>query len=151
MEEELHARLVEQIERHQLEHLRIERHHVAGGERRRDRPAHAHQALEQLSQDARDHRLARTVVGGQQRGHAAALRHVLLRVERHERHHQRRGGVAAEEAVALGQDDVGAGIGRADRGAEARRAAADHEHIGLRRQACVARRKRDARELLRPL
>ena len=68
----------------------------------------------------------------------------------HQRHYQRRGGVAAEEAVALGQDYARAGLRSADRGAEARRAAADNEHIGLPRQACVARRKRDARELLRP-
>ena len=41
VEEELHARLVEQIERHELEPLRIERHHVAGRERGRDRAADA--------------------------------------------------------------------------------------------------------------
>ena len=151
MEQELHAGLVEQVERHQLEPLRIERHHVAGGERRRDRAADVHQALEQLGERAADHRLARAVVGGQQRGRAAPLLLRDLGVERHERHHQRRGGVAAEEAVALGEDHARAGLHRAERGADAGGSAADHQHVGVAREQRLARRQLDGGRAVRPL
>jgi hypothetical protein len=118
VEQELHARLVEQIQRHQLEQFGIERHHVAGRERRRDGAADADQALEQLRQHASDHGLARAVIGGQQRGDAALLGHVALSVEGHERHDQRRGGVTAKKSVALGEDHA-RGVARAHRRAEA--------------------------------
>ena len=66
-----------------------------------------------------------------------------LGVERHQRHDQRRRGVAAEEAVALREDYPDAGVGGADRRAEPGGTAADHEHIGLGGERRIARRQRD--------
>jgi hypothetical protein len=91
------------------------------------------------------------VIGGQERGDAAFLRHVALRVERHERHDQRRGGVAAEKAVALGEDDARARLGGADRRAEAGGSPTDHQHIGLARERGATRRQIDRRAFVRPL
>ena len=53
------------------------------------------------------------------------------RVERHERHHQRDGGVAAKEAVALREHHPCAGARGAERSAEAGRTSPDDEHVGL--------------------
>jgi hypothetical protein len=50
-----------------------------------------------------------------------------------ERPDQAGGGVSPEEAVALHQQHLRAGLGRADGGADAGRPAADHQHVRLAR------------------
>jgi hypothetical protein len=91
------------------------------------------------------------MIGGQERGDAALLRHVALGMEGHEWHDQRRGGVAAEEAVALGEDHARTGLGGTDRRAEAGWPTADDKYIGLARERGAARRQIDRRALVRPL
>ena len=151
VEQKLHARLIEKVERDELEPLWIERHHIARGERRRDRAAYADQTLEERRKHAADHGFARTMIGRQERGRTAALFRGRLRVERHERHDERRGGVAAKKAVALGEDHARAGLHGAERRAQAGRAAADHQHVRIAREHCLARRQLDARRVVRPL
>jgi hypothetical protein len=151
VEQELNPGLVEELERDQLEPLRVERHDIAGLKRRRNRPARAHQALEQAPEHAVHHGLARAVVGGQECGGAFPFRSRLLRVERHERHDERGGGVAAEEAVALGEHHLRARVGRGDCRAEPGRPAADHQHIGFSGQERLPGRQRQPDGLVRPL
>ena len=107
---EVHAGLVEELERDQLEPLRIERHDVAGGERGLDGAARLHQALEQRLERAGDDRLAGSVVRRQQGGGALLLLRRVRGMERHERHDERGGRVAAEKTVALGEHDSRAGL-----------------------------------------
>src|SRR5581483_1933183 len=59
--------------------------------------------------------------------------------------------VAAEKAVTLGEYRLGAGRRRAERGAEPRGPAADHEHVGLARDLRPPRRQLDAAYLRRML
>jgi len=72
-------------------------------------------------------------------------------VKRHERHDERRGGVAAEKSVALGKHHARARLRRAERRAQSRGAAAYHEHIGVGSEQRASRRELDARRVLRPL
>ena len=46
VEHELHARLIQQLERDQLEPLRVERHDIAGGERGLDGAARLHELFQ---------------------------------------------------------------------------------------------------------
>ena len=55
-QEEFHARLVQQVQRHELEDFRVERHHVSRLERRGDRASRADQPLDQRPQRAGDDR-----------------------------------------------------------------------------------------------
>ena len=71
------------------------------------------------------------------------LRHRLLGMKRHERHHQRRGGIAAEKAVALGQDHLGPRLAGPQGRAQPCGSAADDQHVRL---SCPQRTSR--RELL---
>ncbi len=143
VQQQLHARLVEQIEHLELEQLRVEGDDVAGRERGRGRAAGRDQPAEQPRQHAGDHRLAGPVVGREQLGRPRPLEGRALGVERHQRHHQRRGSVAAEEAVALGEHDPGAGIGGPDRRADPGGAAADHQHVRLAADHRLARGQGD--------
>ncbi len=131
VQEELDARLVQQLERDQLERFGIERDDIAGRERRRDGAALRHETLEELPEDAGHHGFARTMIGRQQRRRTGLFGDLLLRVERHQRHHQCRCRVAAEEAVPLGEDDARARFCGAESRAQSRGPAADDEHVGL--------------------
>jgi hypothetical protein len=55
----------------------------------------------------------------------------MLGVERHERHHQCCRGIAAQKAIAFGEDHFGAGFRSAKRGAQSCRATAYDENVGL--------------------
>ena len=147
MEQELDPGLVEHLERGELELLGVERHRVAGRHTGRERAAGRDQPAEQAGERAGDHRLARPVVGREQLGGTRLLERGPLGVERHQRHDQRCGRVAAEEAVALGEDDPGAGLGRAQRRADAGRPAADHEDVDLGGDQGGARRQGDGRRM----
>ncbi len=142
MKQKTHPRLVEQFERDELEYLGIERDHVAGVERRRQRAARDYQPLQQIAQRARDHWMAGTVVRRHEAGVADFFGAQALGVKRHQWHDQRGGGVAAEKAVPLRQDDIGAGFCRAERRSQSGRAAADDQHVRFRRETRATRRQR---------
>ncbi len=97
--------------------------------------------VEQHPQHAADDRLALAVIGRQQTRGVAGHGLLDLVVETHQRHHQRRGGVAAEEPVALHEDHLGARVGGTEGRADAGRAAADHQHLRRPRVQSLARRK----------
>ena len=72
-------------------------------------------------------------------------------VKRHQRHHQRRGGVAAEEAVALDEHHACTRVGGRDGGTQARGPAADHQHIGFAGEQRLSWRQLQPDGSVRPL
>ncbi len=85
-----------------------------------------------LAEQPRQRLVAQPAAGGQRVlivvrpvvGRLVAQRHG----DRHLRHH---GGAAAADQAAVDQEHVAAGARRLDRGVHARRAGADHQHVGL--------------------